>query len=110
MNPRVSSYNRDVRIPSPGGLWVWEARDPASRALIEVVQVEWNGEEWFVRARVQNCGGQLPFAVAQLMPATGDEHTNDLSRFFEASTPVGGGYIAMTRKVSAPRTGGRVYN
>lgn len=60
-------------------MWVWELDAPHARCLIRVIEVRWNGEEWWVRTEA-------------LLPAplqTTATVYNDASRFAEAVTPVG---------------------
>jgi hypothetical protein len=77
----VSSYDENAPLPRLGTRWVWELEKPHARALIEVVAVFWNGEEWWVR-------------TSTLLPLDGWDNSktlvNDLSRFWEAVTAVGG--------------------
>ena len=81
MNRRVSSYQRNAYVPRIGTRWIWEIDSPA-RALIEVVETKWNGEEWWVRTRTL-----LP--RVERMPGQDEEtNLNDLSRFWEACVPV----------------------
>lgn len=82
---RVSSYDPTARTPAPGSRWVWEIDKPHARALIEVIETWWNGEEWWVHTRTL-----LPNLTYPLTHSpTADDHWNDLSRFCEAVTPVG---------------------
>lgn len=78
MRRNASSYDRNASLPGIGGIFVWEIDKPAARALIEVVDVFWNGEEWWVRTNVL-----LPD-----VPDDAAEHLNDVARFWEAVTPV----------------------
>ena len=78
---RIDSYDRSAPTPPAGSRWVWEIDKPHARELIEVIEAQWNGEEWWVRTRTL-----LPNLT---YPPSGDEHWNDLSRFAEAVTPVG---------------------
>jgi hypothetical protein len=77
----TNSYNRNADTPRVGSIWVWELDNPPARCLIEVVSVDWNGEEWWVRTKTM-----LPNPT---YPPTGREtELNDLSRFWEAVTEV----------------------
>jgi hypothetical protein len=79
---RVNSYDANAPVPKDGSRWVWEADTPHARALIEVVESVWNGEEWFVRTRT---------LLPRVTVFPGDEekvYVNDLGRFWEACIPV----------------------
>lgn len=93
MTKRISSYDRDALLPKVGTRWVWEIEKPHARELIEVTEVFWNGEEWWVRTR----DVLRDVAIMQALPG-GGEHPNDLSRFWEAVTPVGGGTHGLTER------------
>lgn len=78
----VNSYDQDAPRPKAGSRWVWEPDKPHARALIEVVESMWNGEEWWVRTRTL-----LP--RTEVMPGTEEPtNLNDIGRFFEACVPV----------------------
>lgn len=77
----VNSYDVDAPLPSIGTRWVWEIDTPAARALTEVIAVKWNGEEWWVETKT---------LLPDSFPATRATHLNDLGRFWEAVTVVGG--------------------
>lgn len=79
---RVSSYDPNAPRPEVGSVWVWEIDQPTARELIRVTEVFWNGEEWWVRTDA------LRVRTDTSPPAS---HLNDLSRFWEACTPVGRG-------------------
>jgi hypothetical protein len=90
---RISSYDSDALLPKLGTRWVWEIDSPHARELIEVVEVRWNGEEWWVRTK------SLLTDAAHLPSLSGsNEALNDLSRFWEAVTPVGGGTYGLTER------------
>jgi hypothetical protein len=81
----VSSYDPDAPLPGVGSIYVWELDQPDACELIEVTDVFWNGEEWWVRSK------RLHYRtlVNAFYPRSSDiEHLNDLSRFWEAVTPV----------------------
>ena len=78
---RVNSYDPDAPLPKIGSRWVWEIDQPHARELLEVVEVKWNGEEWWV--------GTESLLRNDTYPPTGREiEWNDLSRFWEACLPV----------------------
>lgn len=88
---RVNSYDPNARLPKVGTWWVWEIDAPHARSLIKVVRVDWNGEEWWVfTTRGADPGDYFDMPLA-----------NDLGRFWEAVTPVGG---PITSRVSERRT------
>lgn len=73
---RTDSHDRQAARPVAGTLWAWEPGKPHAAALIKVTEVRWNGEEWWVRARI--LAGSVTAGLA------GREYLNDLSRFWEA--------------------------
>lgn len=73
----MNSYDPAAETPSLGSRWLWEIDSPDARCLVEVTEVSWNGEEWFIKTRVPAGPGS---------PAV--ECWNDLDRFREATTPV----------------------
>ena len=79
----VNSYDRHAPTPKVGTHWVWEIDKPHARQLVEVVEVTWNGEEWWVLTRRLLGGG-----MASAFPEKRDA-MNDLGRFWKAVTPVG---------------------
>lgn len=74
---RVNSYDRLAVRPRTGTLWVWEP--VTAPALIKVLEVRWNGEEWWIKT-VSLADYTTPPALRR--PAA--ENWNDLSRFWEA--------------------------
>lgn len=76
---KVDSYSPSARVPKVGSVWVWELDAPHARCLVRVVEVRWNGEEWWVKTEAL-----LPLPL----PTTSMVY-NDASRFAEAVTPVG---------------------
>lgn len=75
----------DAPIPEVGSKWVWELGIPVAAELIEVVKVQWNGEEWQVWTR------RYPMSIERgiTVGSPSGIHRNDLSRFSEAVTAVG---------------------
>jgi hypothetical protein len=76
---RTDTASPGAARPEPGTLWVWEPRSLTAVALIEVTRTRWNGEEWWIEARVvaaktSEFGGQK----------VGETYWNELSRFWEA--------------------------
>jgi len=47
----VSSYDEDAPRPEVGSRWIWMPKEPRAREAVEVVDVIWNGEEWWVRTK-----------------------------------------------------------
>lgn len=89
---RVSSYNPNAPLPGVGSIYVWELDVPHACELIKVVEVFWNGEEWWVRT--ENLHSRT--LVNSFYPRHADAvQLNDLGRFWEAVTPV--------REVRTPR-------
>lgn len=83
---RVSSYDKDAPLPIPGSRWVWEVDSPGACCLIEVIEVRWNGEEWWIRTRRLWDATPGPLRA----PASVDPIAlNDLNRFWEACSPIG---------------------
>ncbi len=75
MSDRVNSYDKNARVPVLNTLWVWEPRNADACALVRVVEVMWNGEEWWVRAE-------------RWPQQDGGSSLNDAGRFAEAARPV----------------------
>lgn len=78
----VNSYDPDALVPKIGTRWMWELDSTYARALVEVVEVVWNGEEWWVRTKTLL---PVPLDFPGRSPET---HLNDLGRFWEACVPV----------------------
>jgi hypothetical protein len=76
----VSSYDRNARRPRVGSHWVWEIDHPSARELVEILEVKWNGEEWWVKTK--------SLMKDALNYNRSNECWNDLSRFWEASSAV----------------------
>lgn len=86
----VSSYDHDAPRPKVGSRWVWEIDQPHARTLVEVTEVVWNGEEWWVTTV------DLPTeTLIGETPRPGRESWNDVGRFWEAVTPIGGGTVDL---------------
>lgn len=51
----MSSYDRDAKTPEVGSRWTWASDQPnypfGAREDVEVIEVTWNGEEWWVKTR-----------------------------------------------------------
>lgn len=82
MKKYVNSYDKNAPTPREGSIWVWELDKPGACELIEVLEVKWNGEEWWVTTGRLH-GIRNPDALDYDKPVP-----NDLSRFWEAVTPV----------------------
>lgn len=80
--PRISSYDPDAPTPAVGSKWLWEPTKPWAYEPIEVVEVKWNGEEWWVRTEAR---GGMYWWFRPIV--TGSICWNDLSRFWEAVEP-----------------------
>lgn len=65
-----------LRLPHNGSRWVWEIDKVHAVALVEVKRVRFNGEEWWVTTRHLLVPDDIGF--------------NELDRFWEAVTPIGG--------------------
>lgn len=73
-------------LPKVGTRWIWEIDSPHARTLVEVDDVKWNGEEWWVYLR--RLATDVP--IAEREPDETGVYPNELDRFWEACTPVGG--------------------
>jgi hypothetical protein len=76
-----------TRVPKVGTLWIWGIESPHGRQLVKVDEVFWNGEEWWVDCRV--LAGSVPIGEQNFIDESG-VYGNELDRFWEAATPVGG--------------------
>lgn len=88
---RVSSYDKHAPTPEVGSRWVWDAK--RSGETVEVTEVKWNGEEWWVRTQLVHQAPSLSvtsrgWKIANF-PAEpiGSEHWNDLGLFYESCKP-----------------------
>ena len=81
---RVNSYDRDAPTPRVGSHWIWERDLPWAKETITVSAVKWNGEEWWV----ESVGGQRPARYLSYGVTPGSSYWNDLSRFWEAVSPL----------------------
>ncbi len=81
---RVSSYDRRAPLPGIGSIWVWELDVPHACELIKVVEVFWNGEEWWVRTERLH----KPLVNLWYPDNPSAVQLNDIGRFWEAVTPV----------------------
>lgn len=91
----VSSYDHEAPVPEKGSVWMWEPAKPHARQRLEVTEVKWNGEEWWIKSKNLPtkplkrqsadwliCAQRGPWASR-----VGDESWNDLSRFWQATRP-----------------------
>lgn len=85
------------RLPNPTTRWVWEIDSEYARVMVEVIKVEFNGEEWWVTTRSLPDSGPLYFNSQPLSPK---EFQNDLDRFWEAVTPIGGRLEDLSHEIS----------
>ncbi len=69
-NTHWDSYEPRAETPAVGSTWIWERDKPHAREHVSVLEVRWNGEEWWVQTRSQR-----------------GDYWNDLSRFWEACWP-----------------------
>ena len=67
---RVSSYDHAAKTPPVGSWWRWRGSGERTR----VVDVHWNGEEWWVRTVLYD-------------PPGADPRWNDLTVFWEQVEP-----------------------
>lgn len=98
---RVDSYEATALHPKVGTVWVWEVSKPAARCLVQVTDVKWNGEEWWVECEQLTADGWRPAGVPTFDKR---RHWNDLSRFMEACLPVVGTLEALM--AACERSGG----
>jgi hypothetical protein len=71
----MDDRDRQAVRPLAGTLWAWEPRKPHAASLIEATCAVWNGEQWWVWARV---------LASPKQGEAGREYPNELSRFWEA--------------------------
>jgi hypothetical protein len=82
----VNSYDHDAPVPTVGSRWIWERGNETAEETIKVTDVKWNGEEWFVATVA---GPRPPRELNNTVP--GRPYWNDLSRFWEAVSPLPAG-------------------
>jgi hypothetical protein len=68
---RVSSYDHNAPTPPVGSYWRW---NKGNGDRTKVVEVKWNGEEWWVRTVLYD-------------PPGADPRWNDLTVFWEQVRP-----------------------
>lgn len=73
----VSDYDPNAPLPKPKTPWVWEPEKDHAVELVWVVEVLWNGEQWWIKTR----GLRRPEPFDR--PAL-----NEVSRWWEAVAPV----------------------
>ena len=85
----VSNYDPNAPLPKTGTRWIWEIDSPHARTLSEVVEAKWNGEQWWVYLR--RLRTDVPIGErAEDVHEDAKVYPNEISRFWEAATPVGG--------------------
>ncbi len=90
---KISSYDRDAPVPEEGSTWIWRPNEPHARQRIEVTEVKWNGEEWWVKSKnlpTKPLKRKRSFGWPIYVPRVervGDEAWNDLSCFWQAVRP-----------------------
>lgn len=62
-------------LPEVGSKWIWEKGNPHAHCNVRVVEVTWNGEEWWVQSELTDGKD------------TGKQYWNELDRWWEAATP-----------------------
>lgn len=67
-----------------GSRWVWEIDQPRAIAVVEVLGLSWNGEEWMVHTRTLL--GRKTMFGEEIDQET--ERWNDAGRFLEACSLV----------------------
>jgi hypothetical protein len=70
MSDHFNSYEPRADVPAVGSTWTWEPLNAHACEDVTVINVRWNGEEWWVETSSRQ-GSQW----------------NDLSRFWEACVP-----------------------
>lgn len=74
------------KVPAIGSVWVWEIDKSWACELLEVVEVEWNGEEWWVTTRrLHDTLANSTYSTNLIL-----REFNTLDRFLEATTHVRG--------------------
>lgn len=85
---RVDAYDRDAPTPALRSRWVWESGHPLAQETITVTAVEWNGEEWWVCTVADDRPRTGPVTGQQFGVIAGKPYWSDLSRFWEAVSPI----------------------
>lgn len=95
----VSEYDPNAPLPTIGSRWAWEIDEPNAREITEVTAVKWNGEAWWVETKTL-----LPNPA---FPSDRDKHWNEIGRFWEAVTIIGGGITgaSVVRRPNLARHG-----
>jgi hypothetical protein len=79
-----------LRLPHNNTRWVWEIDKDHARCIVEVMEVRFNGEEWWVTTR------HLPEVRGRDIGRA----WNTLDRFWEAVTPIGGRRDDLSNPIS----------
>jgi len=85
---RVNSYDHDAPTPAVGSRWIWEYGKPHAQETITVTDVKWNGEEWWVCSVADGTRPVGPVTGVRFGIIPGKPYWNDLSRFWEAVSPI----------------------
>lgn len=105
----LKESNPNALLPKVGTKWVWEIDSDEARCLLEVRLVEWNGEEWWVTTvPLLHDSYSLYNSLRAIGLEAGRDYVwdhlarspvqNELGRFWEAVTPVGGGFDDMVEQ------------
>lgn len=87
---RIDDYDPNAPLPKAGSCWIWEIGSAYGRTLCQVVEVKWNGEQWWVYLRKLRTDIPIGARAEDLGPEPSEAYPNEISRFWEAATPVGG--------------------
>lgn len=96
-------YPESVRLPLMGSRWVWELELDHARCMIEVTAIFAKGVDWWVTSRVLH--EYMPPIVLESLETLGSsrvqsiEASNELNRFWEAVTPIGGSKSDLSEQV-----------
>jgi hypothetical protein len=85
---RVNSYDQDAPTPAIRSRWIWELGKPWAQETITVTDVKWNGEEWWVCTVCDDRPRRGPVTGNMYGVIPGRPYWNDLSRFWEAVSPL----------------------
>lgn len=68
-------------LPAVGSIWVWEPDVRHAQEVAKVVEVKWNGEEWWVASTPVPC-------VGHILPWEDTVVWNSLDRWWESAHEV----------------------
>ena len=57
-------------VPAVGSVWCWEPLKPWAVEVVQVMDVRWNGDEWWITSRSVTSGEEYPNSLSRWVEAT----------------------------------------